>query len=84
VRPEGLGKFKNSPHRESNPRPSGLWHSSLTTTLLRAACCSVRSLCAHVKGKSSDGDKSRMLQDSKLNCNLKQIITFLIQGSDRI
>jgi hypothetical protein len=23
VRPEGLGKFKNSPHRESNPRPSG-------------------------------------------------------------
>jgi hypothetical protein len=21
VRPEGLGKFKNSPHRESNPRP---------------------------------------------------------------
>jgi hypothetical protein len=27
VRPEGLGKFKNSPHRESNPRPSGLQHS---------------------------------------------------------
>jgi hypothetical protein len=25
VRPEGLGKFKNSPHRESNPRPSGLY-----------------------------------------------------------
>jgi hypothetical protein len=24
VRPEGLGKFKKSPHRESNPRPSGL------------------------------------------------------------
>jgi hypothetical protein len=24
VRPEGLGKFKNSPNRESNPRPSGL------------------------------------------------------------
>jgi hypothetical protein len=27
VRTEGLGKFKNSPHRESNP------HSALTTTL---------------------------------------------------
>jgi hypothetical protein len=24
VQPEGLGKFKNSPHRVSNPRPSGL------------------------------------------------------------
>jgi hypothetical protein len=23
VRPEGLGKFKNSPDRVSNPRPSG-------------------------------------------------------------
>jgi hypothetical protein len=31
VRPEGLGKFKKSPHRLSNPRPSGLWHSDLTT-----------------------------------------------------
>jgi hypothetical protein len=35
VQPDGLGKFKNSPHRESNPRPSGLWHSALTTTLPR-------------------------------------------------
>jgi hypothetical protein len=25
VRPEGLSKFKNSPHRVSNPRPSGLY-----------------------------------------------------------
>jgi hypothetical protein len=24
VLPEGLGKFKNSPHRVSNPSPSGL------------------------------------------------------------
>jgi hypothetical protein len=24
VRPEGLRKFKNSPHRVPNPRPSGL------------------------------------------------------------
>jgi hypothetical protein len=24
MRPEGLGKFKNSPHRVSIPRPSGL------------------------------------------------------------
>jgi hypothetical protein len=33
VRLERLGKFKKknkSPHRDSNPRPSGLWHSSLT------------------------------------------------------
>jgi hypothetical protein len=29
---EGLGKFENSPHRVSNPLPSGLWHSALTTT----------------------------------------------------
>jgi hypothetical protein len=36
VRPERLGKFKNSPNRESNPRPSGLEHSALTTTLPRA------------------------------------------------
>jgi hypothetical protein len=26
VRPEGLGNFKNSPHRVSNPRPSCLNH----------------------------------------------------------
>jgi hypothetical protein len=25
VRPEGLGKFKKSPHRVSNSRPSGLY-----------------------------------------------------------
>jgi hypothetical protein len=25
VRPEGLGKYKNSPHRVSNPRPTGLY-----------------------------------------------------------
>jgi hypothetical protein len=29
VRPEGLGKFKISPHRVSNPRPSGLQSSAL-------------------------------------------------------
>jgi hypothetical protein len=33
VRPEGLGQFKNPPHRDLNPRPSGLQHSALTTTL---------------------------------------------------
>jgi hypothetical protein len=35
VWPEGLGKFKNSPHQVSNPLPSGLYHSALTTTLPR-------------------------------------------------
>jgi hypothetical protein len=40
VQPEGLGTFKNSPHRESNPRPSGLYHSALTTTLPRAPASS--------------------------------------------
>jgi hypothetical protein len=37
VRPEGLDKLKkmHSPHRVSNLRPSGLWHSALTTTLPR-------------------------------------------------
>jgi hypothetical protein len=39
VRPEGLGQFKkNSPHQYLNPRPSGLQHSALTTTLPRAPC----------------------------------------------
>jgi hypothetical protein len=32
MRPEGLSAFKKSPNRESNPRPSGLQHSALTTT----------------------------------------------------
>jgi hypothetical protein len=36
VRPEGLGKFKKSPHRVSKPRPSDLSHNALTTTLPRA------------------------------------------------
>jgi hypothetical protein len=35
VRPEGLGKFKISPHRASNARPSGLQPSALSTTLPR-------------------------------------------------
>jgi hypothetical protein len=35
VSPEGLGKFKNSPHRVTNLRPSVLSHSALTTTLQR-------------------------------------------------
>jgi hypothetical protein len=35
VQPEKLGKFKNSPHRVSNPRSFGLYHSALTTTLAR-------------------------------------------------
>jgi succinate-acetate transporter protein len=37
VRPEGLGKFKNLPHQVSNPRPSGLKHSALTTILVKIA-----------------------------------------------
>jgi hypothetical protein len=36
VRPEGLGQFKNPPHRDANPRLSGLQHSALTITLPRA------------------------------------------------
>jgi hypothetical protein len=36
VRPEGLGKFKKSPHRESKPRPSGLYFCALTSTLPRS------------------------------------------------
>jgi hypothetical protein len=47
VRPEGLGKFKNLPHRISNLRPSDLYHSAhkqmenirelLTVNVLRKA-----------------------------------------------
>jgi hypothetical protein len=36
VQPEGLGKFKNPSHRDSNPRPSGLLRNALSTTLPRA------------------------------------------------
>jgi hypothetical protein len=37
VRPEGLGQYKkNPPHWDLNPRPSGLQHSALTTTLPHA------------------------------------------------
>jgi hypothetical protein len=37
VRPEGLDQLKkNPPRRNLNPRPSGLQHSALTTTLPRA------------------------------------------------
>jgi hypothetical protein len=36
VRPEELGQLKNTPHRDLNPRPSGLQHSAFTTTLPRA------------------------------------------------
>jgi hypothetical protein len=33
MQPEGLGRFRNSPHRVSTTGPSGLQHSALTTTL---------------------------------------------------
>jgi hypothetical protein len=36
VRPKGLGKLKNSPRRVLNPRPSGLYHSTLTIMLWHA------------------------------------------------
>jgi hypothetical protein len=36
MRPEGLGKFKNSPYRVLNSRPFGLQHSALTITLPHA------------------------------------------------
>jgi hypothetical protein len=36
MRPEGLGKFKNSPHWVSNLRPSGLKRNALTITLPRS------------------------------------------------
>jgi hypothetical protein len=49
VRPEELGKFKNSPHRVSNPRPSGLQHSALTTTLPRAPnIFCIKNNCRHM------------------------------------
>jgi hypothetical protein len=35
MRSEGLSKFKNSPYRVSNPQPSGLQHSAISTTLPR-------------------------------------------------
>jgi hypothetical protein len=37
MRPEGLSKMEiiHSSHRVSNPRPTGLYHSALTTTLPR-------------------------------------------------
>jgi hypothetical protein len=35
VRPEGLGQLKNPPNWDLNPRPSGLQHSGLATTLPR-------------------------------------------------
>jgi hypothetical protein len=40
VRPEGLGKLEkiNSLHWVSNPRPSGLQHSALTSIVLGVRC----------------------------------------------
>jgi hypothetical protein len=46
VRAEGFGKFKNSPHRVSNPRPSGLEHSALITTLLKPPALCLNLLVA--------------------------------------
>jgi hypothetical protein len=42
VRLQGLDKLKNSLHRVSNSRPSGLEHSALTTTLPRSPNCTYR------------------------------------------
>jgi hypothetical protein len=45
VQPDGLGQFKNPPHRDLNPRPSGLQHSTLTTTLFNKAKCDNSIVC---------------------------------------
>jgi hypothetical protein len=34
MRTEELGKLKNSPHRVSNPRPSGLEHSAVIIIII--------------------------------------------------
>jgi hypothetical protein len=39
VRPERLGKFKNSPHRESKPRPSGSDSDRMSYIILRDRWC---------------------------------------------
>jgi hypothetical protein len=52
VRPEGLGKLKNSLHRESNPRP--------TTTLPRAPTVRVMKYILIIM-KYDDGDVDKRL-----------------------
>jgi hypothetical protein len=54
VRPEGLGKFKNSPHRVSNPLPSGLQHSALTSSLPRAYMYHNILPCNNISGLTSN------------------------------
>jgi hypothetical protein len=49
-----LGKFKNSPHRVSNPRPPGVQHSALTTTLPRPPT-SQRVVLSKLLSLSSNG-----------------------------
>jgi hypothetical protein len=52
VRPEGLSKFKDSHHRVSNTRPSGLQHNALTTTL--QCIIPLLNMPTHWCGKKSD------------------------------
>jgi hypothetical protein len=53
VRPEGLSKFKKSPHPVSNPRPSGLQHSDLTTMLPRTSTKQTRQHCVQQPTKGT-------------------------------
>jgi hypothetical protein len=49
VRLEELGKLKNPPHRESNPWPSGLYHSASTNYATAYFIhCSHQSVCLYV------------------------------------
>jgi hypothetical protein len=83
MRPEGLAKFKNSPYRVSNQRPSSLLHSASTTTLPTAPAlifcvvlCYILMSMFYVKfGSSSDRSSgnfvsniSHLIKIGKLLC----------------
>jgi hypothetical protein len=66
VRPEGLGKFKNPPHRDLNPRPSGLQHSALTTTLSVTEYFMLNLNTSVAQSTSGEGKKTHLMTDRPL------------------
>jgi hypothetical protein len=80
VRSEGLGQFKkNPPHRDLNPRPSGLPPSALTTTLPRAPP-HPRSVSGFTYRKSGT-DKNKEHDNTKsTRLNVRDICTHYEEG----
>jgi hypothetical protein len=74
VRPERLGKFKNSPPRESNPRPSSFNHYATACPTLKQAEVNIPMVHASPERADTMGGVNR--QNSPVMLSIKPLGKF--------